>query len=64
MAKTQHIELTPALRKKIDEAVRSVKGSAAVDGMIEQRLSYREGDNGEASWQAYQRYCRLILPTA
>ena len=56
MAKTQRIELTPALRKKIDKAVRSVKGQAAVDAMIEQRLTYRENTDKKVGWDAYQRY--------
>jgi hypothetical protein len=55
MAKTQHVELTPALRKKIDDAVRSVKGSAAVEGMIEQRLTWCHV-KGEARYDAYQRW--------
>jgi hypothetical protein len=49
------IKITPALRKQIDAAVRSAKGSAAVEDVIEQRLTWQHAE-GKPRYDAYQRY--------
>jgi hypothetical protein len=56
MSKAKKIEITPALRKQIDQAVREVRGNAAVEAPLDHRYSSRKGSDGEASWQAYERY--------
>jgi len=56
MSKTKKIEISPALRKQIDQAIREVRGNAAVEAPLDHRYSSRKGGDGEASWQAYERY--------
>lgn len=56
MSDIKHIKITPKLQEQIDAEVRKAKGSAAVEAMIEQRLSHRDATENKAGWGAYQRY--------
>lgn len=52
-------EMTPALRKRIDNLIRAAIGpKVAVEGALDRRYSNRKGDAEKkiAAWTAYERY--------
>ena len=55
---TKHVSMGPKQQEQLDKLLRGIckERKVAVEADLDSRLSYRDGEKGEASWGAYSRF--------